>query len=316
MIDLLGYPANWWDELRDFLTVGIVQTNVNASVAWTGSGTHPFSMSRAYQIRSWNQVRQSLKAFSDGEEHADVVLFPELSIPRARIADVRILSTRINSLIVAGCDYSVDYRRKTIGNKAVVFVPHSWSRGSSRKSKIADQYFVGKTYAAPVEVSNISKAGYTFSPEPNIYVFSTRNFGFFGVCICYDLLDLERVLMYKGVITHLFVLAYNRDISSFYQLAEATSRSAYCNVVICNTGFYGGSLATTVKYKPFERTVYRHEGANLFAIQSVRLPVRRMLEAQQGLIRNSAGEQEFKNRPPGYGARSAISGGIQIQLKY
>lgn len=120
--------------------------------------------------------------------------------------------------------------------------------------------------------------------------------------------------MYRGRVQHLIVLSYNRDFESFYHNAEALARTLHCNVVVCNTGTYGGSLAVTPYYEPFRRTVYRHQGSRLATVQIVTLPVRELIEAQSGqfdaartteLLRrrsrsHAEAEPTWKSRPPNF----------------
>ena len=110
-------------------------------------------------------------------------------------------------------------------------------------------------------------------------------------------MDLERAVMYRGQIHHLFVIAYNKDIQSFYHLAEALSRTLFCNIVICNTAHYGGSLAVSPYYNPWDRTIYRHEGSDLSAVQIVSLPVYNLTQARSN---GAVTGKKFKNLPPGF----------------
>jgi hypothetical protein len=99
----------------------------------------------------------------------------------------------------------------------------------------------------------------------------------------------------------LVVVAYNRDGESFQHMAESLARTVYCNVVICNTGYHGGSLAITPCYEPWERTVYRHNGNRMLTSQVIQFPVQPLVDAQSG----SAPPRTWKSLPPGWGSGNA-----------
>lgn len=128
-----------------------------------------------------------------------------------------------------------------------------------------------------------------------MYLIDAGKYGKIGLAICADFYDIERFTIYRGRIQHLFIIAYNKDVKSFYYLAEAISRIVFCNVVICNTGFYGGSIAFAPYQEDYKRYVYKHEGGNLYTNQIILLPVSGLQVAQK-----SGENEKFKGRPPGY----------------
>jgi hypothetical protein len=80
----------------------------------------------------------------------------------------------------------------------------------------------------------------------------------------------------------------------------------FCNLVICNTGFYGGSLAVAPFYQPWRRTIYKHEGAKLATSQVISLPVHDLVRAQKGDRKKIASKDDqylFKKVPPQLQAR-------------
>ena len=70
----------------------------------------------------------------------------------------------------------------------------------------------------------------------------------------------------------------------------------YCNVIICNTGFYGGSVCISPYKEPHKRVVYKQDGNNLFSTQIIRLPVKTIIEQQSRITSHD----ELKSLPPGF----------------
>ena len=139
-------------------------------------------------------------------------------------------------------------------------------------------------------------------PSPTVWVFESRELGKFGVAVCYDFMDLDRVVMYRNRIHTLFILGYNRDTTSFGHIAEALSRMLFCNVVVCNCAQYGGSLAVSPFREPYKRTVYKHSGLNLPNAQIVELPLAELDVHQRGKL-----SSEFKSLPPGFSESIALN---------
>jgi hypothetical protein len=181
-------------------------------------------------------------------------------------------------------------------------IPQNWP-DRTLKSRGVSHIFFGKTFASEDELGLINKVAnynptvrYRFIPDPSMYILYAGPYGVIGIAICSDFYDVERFVIYKGKIHHMIVIAHNKDTDSFYYLAEAISRLVYCNVIVCNTGYYGDSLAFSPYRETFKRIIYRHRGQQLFNMQVVKVPVWGLHEAQ----RKNDPHKEFKLPPPGY----------------
>jgi predicted amidohydrolase len=278
-------------KMEDVVRVAVVQTTVDASLAWKSG----LNMTLIEEERAIREIQQHMAALlHDDNRKPDIVIFPEVSVPLGFLWRLRKMAIEMNAIVIAGMDYQrLPKSSKRVVNRAAVIVPNGWGR--LKKSSHSTLRFVGKTYGATNEKKELKKAGYEFRQYPEVWVFDAGRYGKFAITICYDFLDLERVTMYRQKIQHLFVIAYNRDIVSFDHAAEALSRMVYCNVVVCNTGHFGGSAAVSPYYDPNKRLIYRHCGNRLSTSQIIKLPVRELVWAQQG----NATPNLFKGLPPG-----------------
>ena len=286
------------------LAVGIIQTTVNWKLAWPRTSAKP-RMSSAQDAHAWQEICKAMRALKDGDVAPKIVVLPELSLPRTRLADFEKLVCALNVVAFVGVDYRLNHATKQARNEGMVFIPTGFWKG--RPSRNCTSIIFGKSHAAPGEKSALKKLSpsWSYVGDNKVYVFDAEKYGRIGVSICYDFMDLERAVMYRGRVHHLFVLAYNQDLGMFRSLADSLSRTVFCNVIVCNTGFYGGSVAVSPYHAAYRRTLYSHDGNGLFTTQVVKLPVRGVEQALRGMGETitikKRDEKVFKDRPPGVG---------------
>jgi predicted amidohydrolase len=284
---------------QNTLPIGLIQTTLDATRAWRGDAFSP-TISEEEDNHVWQEISKAMRAFQDGDAAPRIVLLPELSLPRTRLDEFEHLVAALNVIAVVGVDYRIDEGKHHARNEGMVFVPRNFFR--SQPSRYCARILFGKTYAARREGEKLRKMTppWDFVGDHNVYLFDCEQYGTFGASICYDFMDIERALLYRGRVHHLFVLAYNQDLGMFRSLAESLSRTVFCNVVVCNTGHFGGSLAVSPYYEAYRRTVYSHNGGKLFTAQVLQLPVLGIEEAQRGNVASTGNrktDREFKDRP-------------------
>ncbi|MDY0201883.1 MAG: hypothetical protein RBR40_12945 [Tenuifilaceae bacterium] len=279
----------------EYLRIGLIQTSLDQELAWSTNKDTSISMSYIEELRIWSQIKKGFNYIkSESEDNRPhIIILPELTIPLSREGELQRIARKIGAVIIAGLDFNE--RNNIVENKAVVLIPELWPRllpfGGVNK------FYFGKTFFSDDEKEYFRAKNKTGRPWPAMYILEAGEYGRIGVAICSDFFDIERFLIYRGNIHHMIVIAYNKDVKSYYFLAEAIARLVYCNVVICNTGFYGGSIVFSLYKEEYKRYIYKHEGGKLFTTQIVDLPVKSLHEAQISL---SEKDGIFKAKPPGY----------------
>ena len=283
--------------LNDKLVVGVVQTSLDHEAAWKSGLTwrEAVQISPTEEMRAKKEIRHFLSALGGLDRKPDIVLLPELATPLGYESKLRRIAEKLECIIVAGLDYKIrTVAPPRVSNDAVVIVPRRLN-GKKISSHTSARY-VGKTHGAPGELRKLRSLhpSVAFQQNPTVWLFESAVLGRFGVAVCYDFLDLDRIALYPNKIQTLFILAYNQDINTFDHVAEAISRTVFCNVVVCNCGYFGGSMAVSPYIQPFRRTIYRHSGNKLPNVQVIELPLRDLADHQRG----EGPENTFKSLPP------------------
>mgnify|MGYP004519480385 CR=1 FL=1 len=284
--------------MKDILKVGIIQAIVDSDVTWNKSPK--MDIYEANVI--WRQIQAGFASFMELAEsnRPDIIVLPELAVASCFVSRLRQFAWRTGAIVIAGVDFKLSESGK-VTNQAVVYVPRDWPRASNVGKIPPMSFYFGKHFFSAEEKAGFSAMGKESQSCYQFYIVDLGEYGNLGVSICADFYDIERYAIYKGRIQHLIILANNKDVKSFYFLTEAISRLVYCNVVICNSGHYGGSVCFTLYKEDYKRYSYKHEGKDLFTTQVVSLPVEALKKAQ--LVENDKitdDNKKFKSQPPGY----------------
>jgi hypothetical protein len=275
--------------------VGVIQTVIDDD-AWSGS---QWTMSPQAGTDTWSAISRAFQQFHVLSDPPDIVVLPELSVPHWRLSELKRMTAGLPCITIAGMDF--DQRKEgVVANEAVILLPYRWPE--ERPSGGCKMLKVGKTYPSDDELELLKKKKpkQKYASDPALWLFDAGCLGRFAVCLCFDFMDVDRLPLYRGEIQHLFVLAHNRDIATFNHLAEGLCRTLYCNVVVCNTGYYGSSLAMTPYAKHYRRPTYRIQGQRLETAQIVTLPTRSVADAQDGRGTKLEDEHDaLKALPPG-----------------
>lgn len=246
------------------------------------------------------------------QDDADFVVFPEFFLPRVYIKKVEELAQRYGIIIISGMEHrpqNLLFNDKTLVNEALITIPYDFDKkyrkNTASKAKIGEPYTyqVPKLNAAPLEKTILANNGYRIADGYTLYVFHSKFLGSWAVLVCYDFLNLPVQNLLQSKIQTLFVVAYNRDVNAFAAIADTVERLLLCNVIVCNTGYYGSSLAFSPYRNRHKRYALKVVGNHIKTAVTVKLPVKALVDVQNRerdfLIKEDKGE--FLTRPPYFG---------------
>ena len=284
--------------MNEYLNIGLIQTTLDKNIAWSEISKE-LKINELEGERIWNEIKTGFLNFRTlpVEERPKIILLPEFSIDDSHEDSLVMLSKDLGCVVIGGKDFVITQKggKKYIENKAIVVVPQNWP--NNIRAPFVSKFYFGKFFFSNLELESFKTRKYVPKSCPDMYILDAGTYGKIGIAICADFFDIERFVIYKGRIHHLFILAYNQDIHTFYFLAEGISRLVFCNVVVCNSGYYGGSVAFSPYDKSHKRYIYKHEGSKLFTTQVVSLPVQILDDAQKHPNQKA---KEFKSAPPAY----------------
>lgn len=303
--------------MEDYLKVGLIQPVINPNLCWNSDDKFIKSETKAgreipYNLnihplmaeRVWQEIVEGMRMLLKSDNLPDIILIPELHLPVSKISNLKAFSKKYNVIIIAGIDFQRNpLSRDKIRNRGIITIPNNF--GMSKFSTAVTSLHFGKTYFTYMEKSmfkNINGDICCEDPEQNMYIFKTKHYGNFGIMICSDIFDIERMMLYQTKIHHLFIISLNKDLNTYFSMAETLTRLLYCNVIICNTGYYGGSMAISPYENVNDRTIYKYQGQNMFNTQLVNIPIKSLDVAHNFDFSNDKREKsiKYKASPPGF----------------
>lgn len=310
--------------MNDYLNIGLIQPVIDPDLCWNETqynisknyllkDNDPKNKLKPYRLnidefsaeRVWGEIKEGLRLLIKGESRPDIILIPELHLPNHKINELKVISKKNNVMIISGIDFSRNpINESKIRNRGIITIPNNWSQGEI--SNLISSLNFGKTYFTYMEKNmfqNIEGKKCFEDQEQNMYIFKTKKFGNFGIMICSDFFDIERMMLYQTQIHHLFIISLNKDLNSYFSMADALTRLLYCNVVICNTGHFGGSYVVSPLHESNDRTIFKYLGQKMFNLQTVKIPVKSLDKAQKfdfAKEDKKAHGIKFKASPPGY----------------
>lgn len=266
----------------------------------------------------WKEAEQIL--YVAREAKSNFVVFPELAIPRSKLSYLEEWAKELGAVVIAGLEYGPKWcfnsdRNEPLVNEACVIIPpnlRTESKDVLSKYGRPAVFYIPKMNYPLVEATGIQKNSYSYREKNELYVFESSLLGNFAVLICYDFMSLSIEAMLQGNIQTLFVIAYNKDLNTYDVLANALVRRSMANVVITNSGSYGGSLVFSPYSNRHKRQVFKIEGNNVGAGVSVKIPMAPLKEVQQNPRsedNKSDKERVFLLVPPNFG-------GMRIRSKH
>ncbi|MBI2258646.1 MAG: hypothetical protein HYU67_07080 [Flavobacteriia bacterium] len=289
--------------MNEILRIGLIQPVIDPDKSW-GKGPYNINIDPVTASRVWQEIKSGISLLLKDSNKPDVILIPELHLPIDKISLIKSISLRNNVVIIAGTDFYKDPLFNRVRNRGVITIPNNW--GSRLISSRLKSLMFGKTYFTYMEkgmFNNLALNKCVEDPEQNMYIFKSGKFGNFGIMICSDIFDIERMLLYQTRIHHLFIISLNKDLTTYFHMAESLARLLYCNIVICNTGFYGGSVVISPFDTPQDRLIYKYQGQKMFNIHSVSVPIKSLDNAQNfdfSKYNKKKNGIKFKASPPGY----------------
>jgi hypothetical protein len=198
--------------MEEYLKIGLIQPVINPDLCWNETqhnlstkfilkDNDPANKILPYRLnidkysaeRVWEEIKEGLRLLIKDNDKPDIILIPELHLPKSRINELKSISKKNNVLIISGVDFTKNSSDETrIQNRGIITIPNNWSQ-QKISTRVTALYF-GKTFFTYMErnmFQNIEGKECKEDPEQNMYIFKTKKFGNFGIMICSDFFDIS-----------------------------------------------------------------------------------------------------------------------------
>ena len=210
------------------------------------------------------------ETYNGNESRLDWLILPELAVHRQDIRTHLIPFARTHrTIVLAGLSYEKLPFRQPLVNSALWIIPE-WSAAYGLQMRTRRQ---GKCHLAPNELKfNAGSTrvegfrpcqwlvGYPWSNDP-----SARPM-WLTASVCYDATDLSMAADLRNQSDVFAILALNKDVKTFDQMALALHYHMFQLVIVANNGQYGGSNAYWPSNDVVKRQIFHLHGQSQAAV--------------------------------------------------
>jgi len=241
------------------------------------------------------ELNQIAKPINDAiAVRADIIVFPEVSIPEGLIGFV-IEYSRIHKIsVIAGIEHC--RHNGIIGN----FVLYIQSLDSCFKV-----YLRPKIHYSPGEIASLKKEG-------NTQIWTSKRFAIYKyhdaiMCIfnCFELADITLRAMVKNIVDLLFAIEFNFDTTYYSNILESVSRDLCCYCIQANAGQIGENRIVApldhvqmnlIRFKAGENSLSIFESIPVSKLQDYKID--KITTFQDEDLKEHKKEIRFKPLPP------------------
>lgn len=239
------------------------------------------------------------------KRRSDVIVFPELTLPRRYLYRYLDMCARRGLILIAGLEYTAD-SVKNCRNSTIISFPTDPSKDPYKRSYVAfeqDKHYPAAKEKRDLEQSNV----YKYYPGRNLFIFYSKRFSNFAILTCSDFLSLKLRLKLQEEIQTVFVPAQNLDMTTYNHIAESSIRDLHCFAVICNNQEMGGSFVYAPFRKPHKRAVFRKDGATVPEFLTMKWFPEILIDSQKADSQHPFEEvlhlADIKQTPPDWGPK-------------
>ena len=268
----------WSDSVPKKVKIGLVSWLVSNDswIAMANGAADPAGVDRC---RRWMCIINNVLKLDD-KNRPNYLVFPELAITPKLFIYTAIKLAKYNISLVAG----VDYVREIVGldklNCGVRLQNQVWVSlvydGCGRLpiiAKYTKSAFAQHEEAILFQVAGIDSSCESKQRRNNSIIMHGNNDSNISLStlICSDLLDIDMRKRLRGKIDVLFVPAWNKDVSTYAALVEATSYDIHAYVALCNSREYGDTRLKAPAKEKYARDVIILKGgiSDYFAIGEI-----------------------------------------------
>ncbi len=195
------------------------------------------------------------RAYAEGKEKVDFLVFPEFYMPLQWISDVLAFVRKSGITVISGLQY-VTYNEQAHNNVAL-FAPVKTGRYSNAVLMVRE-----KNDYAPMECELLAIEKYKCNDQMKpVYQVINSNGIRYGIFLCYEFTDIVARSLYKDNVDIIFTPEHNRDTSYFANIIETTARDLHVFIAQANTSIYGDSRITG-PYGRNDRNVMQIKGGD------------------------------------------------------